>query len=159
MPAQAGIRRKEGGTIMKHIITIALFISGLWMHTANAESPASERLQLLRVTGMIVPYEAQPRDTFRTFSILVNDKPWLFRISDAEAITDSHDVVPDTMKDESLLKDIRFTGPDALMRRLQKANQMGRPLTFEGQLDAKERWFRVTAIEETETRDTLLPKQ
>lgn len=106
---------------------------------------------------MIVPYETQPRDTFRTVSILVNDKPWLFRISEAEALTDSHDVVPDTMKDESLLKDIRFTGPDALMRRLQKANQMGRPLTFEGLLDAKERWFRVTAIEET--RDTLLPKQ
>jgi hypothetical protein len=106
---------------------------------------------------MIVPYEAQPRDAFRTVSILVNDKPWLFRISDAEALTDSHDVMPDTMKDESLLKDIRFTGPDALMRRLQKDNQMGRALTLEGQLDAKERWFRVTAIEET--RDTLLPRQ
>jgi len=142
---------------MKHIIPIALLVSGLWIHTANAESPASERLQTIRVTGIIVPYEAQPRDAFRTVSILVNDKPWLFRIRDAEALTDSHDVVPDTMKDESLLKDIRFTGPDALMRRLQKANQMGRALTLEGQLDAKERWFRVTAIEET--RDTLLPRQ
>jgi hypothetical protein len=142
---------------MKPITIIALLVSGLWMHTANAESPLPERLQTIRVTGMIVPYEAQPRDTFRTVSIFVNDKPWLFRISEAEALTDSHDVVPDTMKDEPLLKDIRFTGPDALMRRLQKANQMGRPLTFEGLLDAKEQWFRVTAIEET--RDTLLPKQ
>ena len=142
---------------MKHLTSIAVLISGLWIHTVNAQSPSQERLQTIRVTGMIVPYETQPHDTFRTVSILVSDKPWLFRISDAEAITDSHNVVPDTMKDESLLKDIRFTGPDALMRRLQKANQMGRALTLEGQLDAKERWFRVTAIEET--RDTLLPKQ
>ena len=122
---------QEGETIMKHLpIIITLLISGLWIHTVNAESPAPERLQTLRVTGMIVPYETQPRDTFRTVSILVNDKPWLFRISDAETLTDSGEVVPDTMKDESLLKDIRFTGPDALMRRLQKANQMGRSLTY-----------------------------
>lgn len=142
---------------MKHIIPIALLLSGLWIHPATAESPAAERLQLLRLTGFIVPYEAHPRDTFRTFSILVNDKPWLFRISDAKALTDSSEVVPDTIKDESLLKDIRFTGPDALMRRLQKANQTGRALTLEGLLDPTERWFRVTVIEET--RDTLLPKQ
>jgi len=105
----------------------------------------------------MVPHEAQPRDAFRTVSIVVNDKPWLFRINDAETLTGGQEVVPDTMKDEFLLKDIRFTGPDALMRRLQKANQMGRPLTLEGQLDAKERWFRVTAIEEN--RDALLPSQ
>jgi hypothetical protein len=141
---------------MKSLTIITLLISGLWINTVNAQSLAPERLQTIRVTGVIVSYETQPRDVFRTVSIFVNDKPWLFRISDAEALTDSHNVVPDTMKDESLLKDIRFTGPDALMRRLQKDNQMGRPLTLEGQLDAKERWFRVTAIEET--RDTLLPK-
>jgi hypothetical protein len=142
---------------MKQIIIIALLAVGLWMNSANAESPSSERFQFIRVTGMLVPYEAHQRDTFRTVSVLVNDKPWLFRVGDAEALTDGPDVVPDTMKDESLLKDIRFTGPDALMRRLQKANQLGRPLTLEGQLDAQERWFRVTAIEET--RDTLLPSQ
>ena len=142
---------------MKPITIIALLVSGLWLQTANAQFPAPERLQIIRVTGVIVPYETQPRDTFRTVSILVNDKPWLFRVSEAVTLTDSPDVVPDTIKDESLLKDIRFTGPDALMRRLQKDNQLGRSLTLEGLLDAKERWFRVTAIEET--RDTLLPKQ
>ena len=67
---------------MKYFTIITLLISGLWIHTANAESPAPERLQTLRVTGMIVPYETQPRDTFRTVSIFVNDKPWLFRISE-----------------------------------------------------------------------------
>ena len=142
---------------MKQFTIIALLASSLWLQTANAQSLASERLQIIRVTGMIVPYDTQSHDTFRTVSILVNDKPWLFRISEAKALADSPDVVPDTIKDESLLKDIRFTGPDALMRRLQKANQMGRPLTLEGLLDAKEQWFRVTAIEES--RDTLLPKQ
>ena len=142
---------------MKSLTIITILISGLWLPTANADSPVSEQLQLIRVTGVIIPYEAQPRGALRTVSILVNDKPWLFQISDAKALTDSPDVVPDTVKDEALLKDIRFTGSDALLRRLQKDNQVGRPLTVEGLLDAKERWFRVTAIEET--RDALLPKQ
>jgi hypothetical protein len=142
---------------MKRFTIIALLVTGLWVYKVNAQAPAPERLQTLRVTGMMVPHEAQPRDAFRTVSIVVNDKPWLFRINDAETLTGGQEVVPDTMKDEFLLKDIRFTGPDALMRRLQKANQMGRPLTLEGQLDAKERWFRVTAIEEN--RDALLPSQ
>lgn len=142
---------------MKQFALIALLVVSLWMTAAYAESPSSERLQFIRVTGMLVPHEIQPRNAFRTVSILVNDKPWLFRISNAEALTDGTDVVPDTMPDESLLKDIRFTGPDALMRRLQKAHQLGRFLMLEGLLDAQERWFRVTAIEET--RDTLLPGQ
>lgn len=142
---------------MKQFTLLALFAASLWMNTVNAEPPSPERLQTLRVTGMIVPYEAHLRHAFRIVSIFVNDKPWLFRISDAEALTESHEVVPDTMKDETPLRDIRFTGPDALMRRLQKAHQLGRFLTIEGQLDAKERWFRVTAIEETQ--DTLLPQQ
>lgn len=142
---------------MKQLTIIALLAAGLWINVANAESPSSERFQFIRVTGMLVPHETQPRDAFRTVSILVNDKPWLFRISDVEALTDGPDVVPDTIKDESLLKDIRFTGPDALIRRLQKAHQLGRFLMLEGLLDAQERWFRVTAIEET--RDTLLPNQ
>jgi hypothetical protein len=142
---------------MKQVTIIALLAASFWLNIVNAQSPAPERFQFIRVTGMIVPYEAQPHGAFRTVSILVNDKPWLFRISDAEALTDGSEGVPDSVKDESLLKDIRFTGPDTLMRRLQKANQIGRFLTLEGQLDAKERWFRVTAVEET--RDTLLPSR
>ena len=141
---------------MKHTSIIALLVSGLWMNTVNAQSHAPDRLRILRVTGILVPYEANPdpHDAARTVSIVVNNKPWLFRISEAEGLAHSVEVVPAT-KDQSLLKDIRFTGPDALMRRLQKADQPGRVVTFEGQMDAKERWFRVTAVEEEP--DTLLP--
>ena len=141
---------------MKRITTIALLISSLWLNTVHAQSSGPDRLQILRVTGMLVPYKTDLHDAFRTVSVVVNDKPWLFRISDAEALADGSDVVPVTT-DDSLLKDIRFTGPEALLRRLQKVNQLGRSLTLEGQLDAKERWFRVTAVEED--RDTLLPRQ
>jgi hypothetical protein len=106
---------------------------------------------------MLVPAEGQLHDAFRTVSIFVNDKPWRFRISEAKALTEEQGVMLDTIQDESLLKDIRFTGPDALLRRLQKAHQLGRFLMIEGQLDAQERWFRITAVEET--RDTLPPGQ
>jgi hypothetical protein len=141
---------------MKHITAITLLVSGLWINPVNAQSHAPDRLQLLRLTGMLTPYEANPQDPHdasRTVSIIVNDKPWLFRISEAEGLAHSVDAVPVT-KEASRLKDVHFTGPDALMRRLQKANQPGRILTFEGLYDAKERWFRVTAVEETQ--DTLL---
>jgi len=81
---------------MKQVTIIALFASSLWMNTVSAESPSPERLQTLRVTGMIVPYEAHLRDAFRTVSIFVNDKPWLFRVGSAEGLTDGSDVMPDT---------------------------------------------------------------
>jgi hypothetical protein len=55
---------------MKNLTIIALLACSLWMNTVNAESPSSERLQILRVTGIIVPYKTHPRDTFRTVSIL-----------------------------------------------------------------------------------------
>ena len=141
---------------MQHVTIITLLASGLWLTPAHAQSIGPDRLQTVRVTGVLVSSEARPRGAFRTVSILVHDKPWLLQISDAQALSDGSEVVPDT-RGEALPQDIRFTGPDALMRRLQKDHQLGRPLTIEGQLDAKERWFRVTAVEED--RDVLLPQQ
>jgi hypothetical protein len=144
---------------MKHITAITLLVSGLWINPVNAQSHAPDRLRLLRLTGMLVPYETQAQDaatTSRTVPISVSNNQWLFRISEAEGLAKSVEVVPAT-KDAPLLKDVRFTGPEALMRRLQKADQPGRVLTFEGLFDAKDRTFRITAVDEEQ--DTLLPSQ
>jgi hypothetical protein len=47
------------------------------------------------------------------------------------------------------LEQVRFQGPDAVIRRLQKANLIGKLVVIEGQLDAKGRRFFISSVEET----------
>jgi len=70
-----------------------------------------------------------------TATIFVQDKPWLFRVGKVEGLTSTER--EQAVKEGALLEQVRFYGPDALMRRLQKANLIGKLLTIEGQLDAK----------------------
>lgn len=133
---------------MKQLTVIALLVSGLWLNTVNAEPPAPGGPATLRVTGMLLPHEEQQRDDLVTATIFVHDKPWLFRVGKAEGLTSEERTR--AVKEGALLKEVHFYGPDALMRRLQKAHLLGKMLTIEGQLDAKERRFQVTAVEETQ---------
>jgi len=133
--------------IMKHITIIAVLVAGLWITPVNAQSPAPEHSSKLRVTGMLLPLEEQQRDDVVTATIFVHDKPWLFRVGKVEGLTGPER--EQAVKEGALLEQMRFYGPDALLRRLQKAHLLGKLLTIEGQLDAKERRFLVTAVEET----------
>ncbi len=131
---------------MKQITIIALLVSVFWSNAVNAQSVYPEHPAKLRVTGMLLPLEEQKRDDLVTATIFVQDKPWLFRVGKVEGLTSTER--EQAVKEGALLEQVRFYGPDALMRRLQKANLIGKLLTIEGQLDAKERRFLVTAVEE-----------
>jgi hypothetical protein len=130
---------------MKHLI-IALLAAALWIHTANAQSATPEQSTKLRVTGTLLPMEEQQRDDLVTATIFVQDKPWLFRVGKAEGLTS--EAREQAVKDGALLEQVRFHGPDAVMRRLQKANLIGKLLVIEGQLDAKGRRFLISSVEE-----------
>ena len=136
---------------MKQFTIITLLVSALWIHTANAQSPAPGGQATLRVTGMLLPHEEQQRDDLVTATIFVQDKPWLFRVGKAEGLSSAER--EQAVKDGVLLEQVRFYGPDAVMRRLQKANLIGKLLVIEGQLDAKGRRFLVSAVEEA--KDTV----
>ena len=82
-----------------------------------------------------------------TATIFVQDKPWFFRVGKAEGLTSAER--EQAVKEGALLEQVRFQGPDAIMRRLQKANMIGKLLVIEGQLDAKGRRFVISSVEES----------
>jgi hypothetical protein len=131
---------------MKQFTLIAVLASMLWIQTATAQSTAPEQSTRLRVTGTLLPMEEQQRDDLVTATVFVQDKPWLFRVGKAEGLTS--EAREQAVKDGALLEQVRFYGPDAVMRRLQKANLIGKLLVIEGQLDAKGRRFLISSVEE-----------
>jgi hypothetical protein len=101
----------------------------------------------VRVTGTMLPFEEQQRDDLVTATIFIQDKPWFFRVGKAEGM--SSEQREQAVKEGALLEQVRFQGPDAVMRRLQKANLIGKLLILEGELDAKGRRFIISSVEET----------
>jgi hypothetical protein len=111
------------------------------VRSANAEEPKK-----IRVTGMMLPFEEGKRDDLAVATIFVHDKPWFFRVGKVEGLTQEER--DKAVNDGALMEQVRFYGPDALMRRMQKADVTGKPLIIEGQLNAKERRFMVSSVEE-----------
>ena len=132
---------------MKHFTYTALLISMFWATLASAQSVDSAQPTKVRLTGTMLPFEEQQRDDLVTATIFVQDKPWFFRVGKAEGLTSEER--EQAVKDGALLEQVRFQGPDAVMRRLQKANLIGKLLIIEGQLDAKGRRFLISSVEET----------
>jgi hypothetical protein len=131
---------------MKQGTLVALLVSLLWAGTVGAQSVYPDRPMRLRVTGTLLPVEEQKRDDLVTVNIFVQDKPWLLRMGKVEELTEMER--ERAVKDDVLLRQVRFYGPDALMQRLQQPGSVGKVLTIEGRLDTKERRFLVTAVEE-----------
>jgi len=131
---------------MKHLICIVLVITLFWATSTSAQSVNPNQSMKVRVTGAMLPFEEQQRDDLVTATIFVQDKPWFFRVGKAEGSTSEER--EQAVKDGALLEQVRFQGPDAVMRRLQKANLIGKLLTIEGQLDAKGRRFLISSVEE-----------
>jgi hypothetical protein len=132
---------------MKHFTCTALLISMFWAPLAIAQSVDSTQPMKVRLTGTMLPFAEQQRDDLVTATIFVQDKPWFFRVGKAEGLTSAER--EQAVKDGALLEQVRFQGPDAVMRRLQKANLIGKLLVIEGQLDAKGRRFLISSVEET----------
>jgi hypothetical protein len=98
----------------------------------------------LRITGTLLPTATEKREDLILVDVFVQDKPWRLRIGRVEEMNASGR--GDPIKEDLLLRQVRFYGADDLLARLQA----GKVLTIEGQLDQKERRFRVTAVQEGE---------
>jgi hypothetical protein len=100
----------------------------------------------MRITGTLLAAEEQKRDDFVLVNITVQNKPMLLRIGKVEDLTTRGRA--QAVKDEVLLRQVRFTGPEALMEQLQKPEVLGKVITIQGWLNTKDRRFQVTAVEE-----------
>lgn len=127
---------------MKHLIVLSLFVLTVCGSTASAQSVYPDRPMKLRVTGMLLPTNEPKREDLITIPIFVQDSAWLLRIGKVEELNPSGR--EEKIKEDLLLHQVRFYGPDALLARMQQ----GKTLTIEGQLDDKARRFLVTEVSE-----------
>jgi hypothetical protein len=129
---------------MRWRILSALVLTVFGASTAGAQS--RDRPVHLRVTGMLLAGEEAPREDVLTVPIVVQGTPLLLRIGQVEELTTP--ARAQVREAEVLLRQVRFSGPAALMERLRQPEVRGRVLTIEGWLEPKERRFLVTAIHE-----------
>jgi len=106
---------------------------------------SGERLVHLRVTGTLVPLEASQREDLYTVPIVVQEKPLLLRVGQVEELTTAERA---QVREALVLRQVRFSGPAALLARLQQPERRGRVLTIEGMLEPTARLFLVTAVKE-----------
>ena len=102
-------------------------------------------LMHLRVTGTVVPLEAAQREDLFTVPIVVQETPLLLRVGQVEELTAAERA---QVRDALVLRQVRFSGPPALLARLQQSEGHGRVLTIEGMLEPTARLFLVTAVKE-----------
>jgi hypothetical protein len=133
-------RRIEVGKLFVTLLTVAVLSVGI----AFAQSVYPDRPMQLRITGTLLPIATEEREDLILINIFVQDKPWRLRIGRVEEMNASGR--GDPIKEDLLLRQVRFYGAEGVLAQLQS----GKVLTIEGQLDQKERRFRVTAVQEGE---------
>jgi hypothetical protein len=131
---------------MKLRMVISLVLSLWWASAASAQSPYPDRPVDLRITGTLLSVETPKREDLATVTIFVRDTPLVLRIGKVEDLTTQER--ERAMKDDVLLRQVRFYGSDTLMERMLKPEILGRVLTIEGWLDTSQRRFQVTTVEE-----------
>jgi hypothetical protein len=119
--------------------------------SVRAQSVYPDRPMKLRVTGMLLPTDGPKREDLITIPIFVQDVAWLLRIGKVEELNPSGR--EEKIKEDLLLRQVRFYGPDVLLARMQQ----GKTLTIEGQLDAQARRFLVTEITEATAPSSSRP--
>jgi hypothetical protein len=125
---------------------ISVVLSMLSASVVSAQSPYPDRPVDLRITGTLLSIETPKRDDLATVSIFVRDTPLVLRIGKVEDLTTQER--ERAIKDDVLLRQVRFSGPDTLMERMLKPEILGRVLTIEGWLDTTQKRFQVTVVEE-----------
>ena len=132
-------KRKE---VINRLIALSLLMLVICGSPARAQSVYPDRPMKLRVTGVLLPTDEPKREDIITVPIFVQDTAWLLRIGKVEKLNPSGR--EEQIKEDLLLRQVRFHGPDALLARMQG----GKTLTIEGQLDSKARRFLVTEVTE-----------
>jgi hypothetical protein len=121
----------------------------VWTGIAIAQTYTAEQHLDMRITGVLLALDAPKRDDLVTVDISVQSTPMLLRLGKVEELSPREK--SQVAKHDVLLRKVRFTGPEELMTRLLRPETMGKVLTIEGWLNAQDRLFQVTAVNEETT--------
>lgn len=132
---------------MRYTAAIALFVILCRTEAGNADSDSvyPDRPVSVRVTGTLLPVEGQDREDIITVPIFVQGQPWLLRIGKVEELTASEKA--QAVRQDVLLRQVRFSGPEELVGTRQKPDVAGKVFTIEGRLDTREKRFLVTGVD------------
>jgi hypothetical protein len=126
---------------------VATLIFLLWsLGLVHAQPYTTEQRVDLRITGVLLAAGAPKHDDIVTVDISVQEKPLVLRLGKVEDLTTREKA--QAVKDEVLLRKVRFTGAESLMSQLLKSEATGKAMTIEGWLNTKTRLFQVTAVKE-----------
>src|SRR5262249_11294048 len=120
---------KKQRETMRLFVILVFALMAVCGGTAQAQSVYPDRPMQLRITGTLLPTATEKREDLILVDIFVQDKPWRLRIGKVEEINASGR--GDPIKEDLLLRQVRFYGADDLLVQLQS----GKVLTIEGQLD------------------------
>ena len=131
----------------KRILLSILFLC-LWLTTAQSADPPTypDRPKDIRVTGALLAPSAKEEEDIVTVNIFLGDEPRLLRVGSVENL--SPDEKERAVDAGILMRQVRFYGPDDLMKQLQQPETVGKVLTIEGRLDFNERRFLVKSVTE-----------
>jgi hypothetical protein len=132
-----------------------LLIVLLWTTAGNTCSVYPDRPVSLQITGTLLPTDGPEREDLVTVRVFVQGQPWLLRIGKVEDLTEQ--TREQVAKDDVLLRQVRFYGPEELISQLQKPEIAGKVITIEGRLDTKEKRFLVTGVQEAATSNPQTP--
>jgi hypothetical protein len=147
--------RKRGTIVKKSMAVTALLIVLLWTTAGNACSVYPDRPVSLRITGSLLPTNGPEREDLVTVKVFVQGQPWLLRVGKVEDLTEQ--AREQVAKDDVLLRQVRFYGPEELISQLQKPEIVGKVITIEGRLDTKEKRFLVTGVRGAATSNPQTP--
>jgi hypothetical protein len=102
----------------------------------------------LRIMGEILKFVDSPPEDIVTAKITVQDKQLLLRIGKVEELNRMER--EQAVKWGVLFREIRFDGPVPLLEQIRNAEETGKILTVEGQLDTKTRQFLVASVTEAQ---------
>jgi len=107
---------------MKCLIALSFLMFVICGSTVGAQSVYPDRPMKLRVTGMFLPTNEPKREDIITIPIFVQDTAWLLRIGKVEELNSSGR--EEKIKEDLLLRQVRFHGPDALLARMQEGKTL-----------------------------------
>lgn len=128
-------------------IFLSIFFLCLWFTIAHADDPVyPDHPKDIRLTGALLAPSAKEEEDIVTVNIFLGDTPRLLRVGSVENL--SPDEKERAVDAGILMRQVRFYGPDELIHRLEQPDIVGKALTIEGRLDAKERRFLVKSVKE-----------
>jgi hypothetical protein len=131
---------------MQQLLFSFLLLSFWWPHAFGADTVYPEHPKDIRLTGTLLAPTEQAHEDIVTINIFLGDAPRLLRIGKIEDLT--QDEKDRAVKEGILMRQVRFYGPDEVMKRLQQPDIVGKALTIEGRLDVQERRFLVKSVTE-----------